>query len=223
MAALTSSLGSLQLGIASSCSCSDKATAASLGSRFSVQNGVSLRPALRIASLKASSSSSASAAVKVCAVGAAVSEDNEVDLEAYVKSVLPGGFAAARLWGTGRRKTAVARVVLVDGTGQIIINNRTAQVCTLFYAFHFHSFKFIFDSLKGCRFVKIFLPALNSPFSVFGGPFASCNFQTLVPAESFIVVECLQNASQFSSVHSLSCIFYCSLPSSATPLPLHCH
>ncbi|BBN04083.1 small subunit ribosomal protein S9 [Marchantia polymorpha subsp. ruderalis] len=127
MAALTSSLGSLQLGIASSCSCSDKATAASLGSRFSVQNGVSLRPALRIASLKASSSSSASAAVKVCAVGAAVSEDNEVDLEAYVKSVLPGGFAAARLWGTGRRKTAVARVVLVDGTGQIIINNRTAQ------------------------------------------------------------------------------------------------
>ncbi|KAG6542525.1 hypothetical protein Mapa_015996 [Marchantia paleacea] len=127
MAALTSSLGSLQLGIARSCSCSDKSNVASLGSRFSTQNGVSLRTALRIASVTASPS--AAAAVKVCAVGvgAALSEDNEVDLEAYVKSVLPGGFAAARLWGTGRRKTAVARVVLVDGTGQIIINNRTAQ------------------------------------------------------------------------------------------------
>lgn len=49
-------------------------------------------------------------------------------LEAWVKQQLPGGFAAARLIGTGRRKTAVARVVLVEGTGKIIINNRTAQV-----------------------------------------------------------------------------------------------
>ncbi|KAG6554387.1 hypothetical protein Mapa_004304 [Marchantia paleacea] len=67
--------------------------------------------------------------MKVCAVGvgAVLSEDNEVDLEAYVKSVLPGGFVAARLWGTGRRKTVVAGVVIVDGTGQIIINNRTVQ------------------------------------------------------------------------------------------------
>lgn len=50
------------------------------------------------------------------------------DLEAWVKQNMPGGFAAQRLMGTGRRKTAVARVVLLDGTGQIIINNRTAQV-----------------------------------------------------------------------------------------------
>lgn len=48
-------------------------------------------------------------------------------LEAWVKQQLPGGFAAARLNGTGRRKTAVARVVLVEGTGKIVINNRTAQ------------------------------------------------------------------------------------------------
>lgn len=51
-------------------------------------------------------------------------------LEAWVKQQLPGGFAAARLNGTGRRKTAVARVVLVEGTGKIVINNRTAQVCS---------------------------------------------------------------------------------------------
>lgn len=49
-------------------------------------------------------------------------------LESWVKQQLPGGFAAARLIGTGRRKTAVARVVLVEGTGKIVINNRTAQV-----------------------------------------------------------------------------------------------
>lgn len=30
-------------------------------------------------------------------------------------------------YGTGRRKTAVARVRLLPGTGQIVINNKTAQ------------------------------------------------------------------------------------------------
>uniref|UniRef100_A0A0D6QY29 Small ribosomal subunit protein uS9c n=1 Tax=Araucaria cunninghamii TaxID=56994 RepID=A0A0D6QY29_ARACU len=49
------------------------------------------------------------------------------DLTKYVKSRLPGGFAAQRVIGTGRRKTAVARVVLLEGNGQVIINNRTAQ------------------------------------------------------------------------------------------------
>lgn len=63
---------------------------------------------------------------------AAVVESPEMEerraLEAWVKQQLPGGFAAARLNGTGRRKTAVARVVLVEGSGKIVINNRTAQV-----------------------------------------------------------------------------------------------
>ncbi|KAL2635921.1 hypothetical protein R1flu_007400 [Riccia fluitans] len=121
MAALTTSLGCLQL----TTSCSDR-----LGSRFSSQNGLSLRPALRIAALRSNvHSASAAGVLKVCAVaGGALADEQEVDdLEAYVKSVLPGGFAAAKIWGTGRRKTAVARVVLVDGSGQIIINNRTAQ------------------------------------------------------------------------------------------------
>eukprot|EP01018_Ginkgo_biloba_P002185 Gb_39922 [translate_table: standard] len=49
------------------------------------------------------------------------------DLSKYVKSRLLGGFAAQKLIGTGRRKAAVARVVLLEGTGQIIINSRTAQ------------------------------------------------------------------------------------------------
>lgn len=126
MASLASSLASLQLAGTS------KDTVASLGSRFSAQNGISLRPSLRFAPLKASSSSARSNAgpLRICATAAAAVEESEsLDLEAYVKSVLPGGFAAARLWGTGRRKCAIARVVLVDGTGRIIINNRTAQVC----------------------------------------------------------------------------------------------
>lgn len=121
IASLTSSLGSLQL------TSSSVRNVARLGSRFSTQNGVSLRPALRMAAQRAGSGQ---AALKVRAVGgggAALAEEQDVDLEAYVKSVLPGGFAAAKIWGTGRRKTAVARVVLVDGSGQIIINNRTAQ------------------------------------------------------------------------------------------------
>ena len=78
------------------------------------------------------------AVVAAPVVRAAVAEATEAEspemeerrtLEAWVKQQLPGGFAAARLVGTGRRKTAVARVVLVEGTGKIVINNRTAQVC----------------------------------------------------------------------------------------------
>ncbi|XP_042509547.1 30S ribosomal protein S9, chloroplastic [Macadamia integrifolia] len=55
-----------------------------------------------------------------------------VDLETtslvnYVKSRLPGGFAAQTIFGTGRRKCAIARVVLQEGTGKIIINYRDAK------------------------------------------------------------------------------------------------
>lgn len=35
--------------------------------------------------------------------------------------------ANVQYWGTGRRKTAVARVRLVPGTGNITINNRTFE------------------------------------------------------------------------------------------------
>lgn len=50
-----------------------------------------------------------------------------MSLEKYVKSRLPGGFAAQRLIGTGRRKCAIARVVLQEGTGKFVINYRDAK------------------------------------------------------------------------------------------------
>ncbi|KAF4346255.1 hypothetical protein CsatB_008664 [Cannabis sativa] len=49
------------------------------------------------------------------------------DLTKYVKSRLPGGFAAQTIIGTGRRKSAIARVVLQEGTGKVIINYRDAK------------------------------------------------------------------------------------------------
>ena len=55
-------------------------------------------------------------------------EIGTVDLEKYVKSRLPGGFAAQKIFGTGRRKCAIARVVLQEGTGKFIINYRDAKV-----------------------------------------------------------------------------------------------
>ena len=61
------------------------------------------------------------------AVPVTVCSAEEEDLSKYVKSKLLGGFAAQRIMGTGRRKSAIARVVLLEGTGQIIINNRNAK------------------------------------------------------------------------------------------------
>ncbi|KAF3446261.1 hypothetical protein FNV43_RR11440 [Rhamnella rubrinervis] len=49
------------------------------------------------------------------------------DLKEYVKSRLPGGFAAQTIIGTGRRKSAIARVVLQEGDGKVIINYRDAK------------------------------------------------------------------------------------------------
>ncbi|KAI0497715.1 hypothetical protein KFK09_020949 [Dendrobium nobile] len=50
-----------------------------------------------------------------------------MSLEKYVKSRLPGGFAAQKIIGTGRRKCAIARVVLQEGTGKFVINYRDAK------------------------------------------------------------------------------------------------
>ncbi|XP_073033228.1 small ribosomal subunit protein uS9c-like [Primulina eburnea] len=49
------------------------------------------------------------------------------DLETLVKSRLPGGFAAQSIIGTGRRKCAIARVVLQEGSGKFIVNYRDAK------------------------------------------------------------------------------------------------
>ncbi|XP_057426949.1 30S ribosomal protein S9, chloroplastic [Lotus japonicus] len=58
---------------------------------------------------------------------AAPVEPETENLMKYVKSRLPGGFAAQTTIGTGRRKSAIARVVLQEGTGKFIINYRDAK------------------------------------------------------------------------------------------------
>ncbi|KAK1395687.1 30S ribosomal protein S9, chloroplastic [Heracleum sosnowskyi] len=58
---------------------------------------------------------------------AVAGETQTEDLKKFVKATLPGGFAAQTLWGTGRRKSAIARVVLKEGTGKVIINYRDAK------------------------------------------------------------------------------------------------
>ncbi|KAG8377712.1 hypothetical protein BUALT_Bualt08G0061300 [Buddleja alternifolia] len=69
-------------------------------------------------------------ALIVAASAAATVSDADVetaDLKKLVKSRLPGGFAAQSIIGTGRRKCAIARVVLQEGTGKVIINYRDAK------------------------------------------------------------------------------------------------
>lgn len=119
--ALASSLSCLSLGASTSASpssslCSSRASSLCglrvacrskpFQSLFSVNNRVSVLPKI--------------------SASAATAEDREA-LEAFVKASMPGGIAAQKLLGTGRRKTAVARVCLLEGTGKIIINCRTAQ------------------------------------------------------------------------------------------------
>ncbi|KAK4481478.1 hypothetical protein RD792_012378 [Penstemon davidsonii] len=68
------------------------------------------------------------AAIVVASSAAVADPDVEtVDLVKLVKTRLPGGFAAQNIIGTGRRKCAIARVVLQEGTGKVIINYRDAK------------------------------------------------------------------------------------------------
>ncbi|KAL3840342.1 hypothetical protein ACJIZ3_024933 [Penstemon smallii] len=68
------------------------------------------------------------AAIFVASSAAVADPDVEtVDLVKLVKTRLPGGFAAQNIIGTGRRKCAIARVVLQEGTGKVIINYRDAK------------------------------------------------------------------------------------------------
>lgn len=75
-------------------------------------------------------SSSRFPALVVVAASSAVADPSieTADLKKLVKSRLPGGFAAQTIIGTGRRKCAIARVVLQEGSGKIIINYRDATV-----------------------------------------------------------------------------------------------
>ncbi|KAF8405151.1 hypothetical protein HHK36_010049 [Tetracentron sinense] len=65
--------------------------------------------------------------VASAAVVASPVELETANLKKYVKARLPGGFAAQTIFGTGRRKCAIARVVLQEGTGKVVINYRDAK------------------------------------------------------------------------------------------------
>ncbi|CAI0435337.1 unnamed protein product, partial [Linum tenue] len=58
---------------------------------------------------------------------AAVSSPSE-PFKDLVKTRLPGGFVAQPNIGTGRQKCSIARVVLQEGTGQVIINYHDANM-----------------------------------------------------------------------------------------------
>lgn len=126
-AGLAASFASLQL---------QDTTASSARMAKSTFSGVSLRSAVKVAPLRVSARTTPVVRAAMAGAMDAESVSEGKDLEAWVKQNMPGGFAAQRLMGTGRRKTAVARVVLLDGTGQIIINNRTAQVRIQFLILH---------------------------------------------------------------------------------------
>lgn len=125
LSSLTASFSSLSF----SSQVSQKPHALSLGR---IRSPPGVRPlSLRKCSYPATVAAAASVATAAAAgdVLASTSDLDRSSLESYVKSRLPGGFAAQKIWGTGRRKCAIARVVLQEGTGNVIINCRDAKVC----------------------------------------------------------------------------------------------
>ncbi|CAI8606398.1 unnamed protein product [Vicia faba] len=106
LSSLTSSLSSLSF----SSNISHKPTSLSLPRTFSLSRSSKL-PSLTVSAISL----------------APPAEPEIADLKKYVKSRLPGGFAAQTIIGTGRRKTAIARVVLLEGTGKFVINYRDAK------------------------------------------------------------------------------------------------
>nr|BAD44402.1 putative ribosomal protein S9 [Arabidopsis thaliana] len=89
-------------------------------------NTISFPRANSVFALPAESARRASLSI-TATVSAPPEEEEIVELKKYVKSRLPGGFAAQKIIGTGRRKCAIARVVLQEGTGKVIINYRDAK------------------------------------------------------------------------------------------------
>ncbi|CAA2985272.1 30S ribosomal S9, chloroplastic [Olea europaea subsp. europaea] len=90
-------------------------------SSVSFSSQISQRPLVQSISFPYSKSLSFKTPNLTIAATAAV---ETADLKTLVKSRLPGGFAAQNIIGTGRRKSAIARVVLQEGSGKIIINYR---------------------------------------------------------------------------------------------------
>ncbi|XP_008797007.1 30S ribosomal protein S9, chloroplastic [Phoenix dactylifera] len=122
LSSLTSSFSSLSF----SSQISSKPRTLSLPRIRSPPNAAPLRRN-RPSAIVASSSSTAVASVAGGTFAPTTAGLEGMSLEKYVKSRLPGGFAAQKIIGTGRRKCAIARVVLQEGTGKVIINYRDAK------------------------------------------------------------------------------------------------
>ncbi|KAL7117190.1 hypothetical protein ACP275_03G057300 [Erythranthe tilingii] len=84
-------------------------------------------PPLKPLALKSTAAPKFPALTVAASAAVAESEVETVDLKKLVKTRLPGGFAAQTIIGTGRRKCAIARVVLQEGSGKVIINYRDAK------------------------------------------------------------------------------------------------
>ncbi|KAF3786599.1 30S ribosomal protein S9 [Nymphaea thermarum] len=121
MAVAASSLSSSFSALSISSSPSD--------SKFLFLRGTPLRVSLpqKKAPLLSLKRSSSTPLLRRTPIVSAVASVEAPELQAYVKSRLPGGFAAQPIFGTGRRKCASARVVLQEGTGRFIINYRDAK------------------------------------------------------------------------------------------------
>eukprot|EP00250_Pteridium_aquilinum_P016103 c22944_g1_i1 orf=81-749(+) len=124
-AALASSLSSLSLCASASSSPSSSLSSSRASSLCGLRIACRSRTSQALTFSFTNSNNRVPALRKISA-SAATMEDREA-LTAFVKAAMPGGIAAQKLLGTGRRKTAVARVCLLEGTGKIIINCRTAQ------------------------------------------------------------------------------------------------
>ncbi|KAG6494651.1 30S ribosomal protein S9, chloroplastic-like [Zingiber officinale] len=123
----TSSLSSLTVAFSSSLSFSTSVSSTPSTLSFPRARIARAASARRQKPIVAASSSLTPVGTVAGSASVADEEVEGVSLEKYVKSRLPGGFAAQRIIGTGRRKCAIARVVLQEGTGKFVINYRDAQ------------------------------------------------------------------------------------------------
>ncbi|XP_074559095.1 small ribosomal subunit protein uS9c [Curcuma longa] len=123
----TSSLSSLTVAFSSSLSFSTSVSSKPSTLSFPRARIPRAASARRLNLIVAASSSLTTVGAVAGSASVAEGEVEGVSLEKYVKSRLPGGFAAQRIIGTGRRKCAIARVVLQEGTGKFVINYRDAQ------------------------------------------------------------------------------------------------
>ncbi|KAH7673576.1 Ribosomal protein S9 protein [Dioscorea alata] len=108
-------------------SCSLSSLASSFSSLSFSSNVSSSRRNLCFPGIRVSRPAVSLKALRPITAVATLPELEGMTLEKYVKTRLPGGFAAQKIIGTGRRKCAIARVVLQEGTGKFIINYRDAK------------------------------------------------------------------------------------------------